>query len=45
MATIRVDPHALPDPKDERIIRRIMRLTLYTLTGVLLALAALILLA
>ncbi len=45
MATVRIDPHALPDPRDERIIRRIMRLTLYTLTGVLLALAVLILLA
>jgi len=45
MATVRIDPHALPDPKDERVIRRIMRLTLYTLTGVLLALAALVLLA
>jgi hypothetical protein len=45
MATVRIDPDALPDPKDERIVRRIMRLTLYTLTGVLLALAALILLA
>jgi hypothetical protein len=42
---VRIDPHALPDPKDERIIRRIMRLTLYTLTGVLLALVFLILLA
>ena len=31
MSTVRVDPHALPDPKDERIIRRIMRLTLCTL--------------
>ena len=45
MATVRIDPHALPDPKDERIIRRIMRLTLYTLTGVLLALVSLMLLA
>jgi hypothetical protein len=45
MATVRIDPHALPDPKDERIVRRIMRLTLYTLMGVLLALVSLIVLA
>ena len=45
MATVRIDPHALPDPKDERIIRRIMRLTLFTLAGVLLALVSLTLLA
>jgi hypothetical protein len=38
MATTRFDPRMLPDPKDERVIRRIMRLTLLTLAGMLLAL-------
>jgi len=44
MATVRIDRRALPDPKDERIVRRIMRLTLYTLAGMLLSLLALIVL-
>ena len=41
MATVRVDPRSLPDPKDERVIRRIIRLTICTLAGMLLALACL----
>jgi len=40
MDTMRLKSGALPDPKDERVIRRIMRLTLYTLAGMLLALLA-----
>jgi hypothetical protein len=44
MATVRIHRRALPDPKDERIVRRIMRLTLYTLAGMLLSLLALIVL-
>ena len=45
MATVRSDPHSLPDPRDERVIRRIMRLTIYTLAGMLLALISVTVLA
>ena len=38
MASIQFDPRTLPDPKDERVIRRIMRLTVYTCAAMLLAL-------
>jgi hypothetical protein len=41
MATVRVNPRSLPDPRDERVIRRIIRLTFCTLVGMLLALASL----
>jgi hypothetical protein len=41
MATVRVNPGSLPDPQDERVIRRIMRLTICTLAGMLVALASL----
>jgi hypothetical protein len=41
MATIRVDPRSLPGTEGERFIRRTMRLTLYTLVAMLLALIAL----
>lgn len=44
MATVRVNPRTLPDPRDERVIRRIIRLTFCTLVGMLLALASLTLL-
>jgi len=41
MAMIQSDPRVVPGARDERIIRRIMRLTLYTLAGMLLALVSL----
>jgi hypothetical protein len=41
MATVRVDPRSLPDPNDERVIRRIIRLTICTLAGMLVALICL----
>jgi hypothetical protein len=41
MATVRVDPRSLPDPNDERVIRRIIRLTICTLAVMLVALVCL----
>lgn len=45
MASVHIDPHSLPDPRDERVIRRTMRLTVVTLVGVLLALTSVIIFA
>lgn len=42
MALIQSDPRTVPSARDERLIRRIMRLTLYTLAAMVLALAALV---
>ena len=42
MALIQSDPRTVPSARDERIIRRIMRLTLYTLAAMVLALASLV---
>lgn len=42
MAIIQSDPRTVPSARDERIIRRIMRLTLYTLAGMLLALVSVV---
>jgi len=41
MAMIQSDPRTVPSARDERIIRRIMRLTLYTLVAMVLALVSL----
>jgi hypothetical protein len=45
MATVHSDPRSVPDPRDERVIRRIMRLTIFTLAGMLLALISVTVLA
>ena len=44
MASVRIDPRTLPDPRGERVIRRIMRLTAITLASVLLALVSVLIL-
>jgi hypothetical protein len=45
MAIIRINPRTLPDPGDEQVIRRTIRLTFCTLAGMLLAIASLTVLA